>query len=126
MPSGWVRLLQAREIPASVCVALRLALPGGVVTWFVTSFRTSFRTGVSRAGPAALPAGRGSVLRQRRAGRHCTNSGTVRSPTTSPGAPHTDGEERPHERREPGQVREALADGRKGRPGTAEVGNRPA
>ena len=29
-------------------VVLRPALPGGVVTWFVTVFRTSFRTGVSR------------------------------------------------------------------------------
>jgi hypothetical protein len=31
----------------SGCVALRLALPGGVVTWFVTSFGTAFRTGLS-------------------------------------------------------------------------------
>ena len=29
-------------------VALRPALPGGVVTWFVTGFGISFRTGVSQ------------------------------------------------------------------------------
>jgi len=34
-------LPQFRAISVSGCVALRLALPGGVVTWFVTGFRIS-------------------------------------------------------------------------------------
>jgi hypothetical protein len=36
MASCWVRLLQAKRIPVSENVALRLVLPGVVVTWFVT------------------------------------------------------------------------------------------
>ena len=36
MTSRWVGLLQARWIPVSECIALRLPLPGAVVTWFVT------------------------------------------------------------------------------------------
>ena len=34
-----VGLLQVRGIAVSGCVALHLALPGGVVTWFVTGSR---------------------------------------------------------------------------------------
>jgi hypothetical protein len=41
MASHWVRLLQASRISASERVALRLVLPGAVVTWFVTGSRTS-------------------------------------------------------------------------------------
>ena len=39
MASGWVGLPQVRGIAVSEYVALRLPLPGAVVTWFVTGSR---------------------------------------------------------------------------------------
>ena len=41
MASGWVGLPQARGFQVAGCVVLRLALPGVVVTCFVTGLRTS-------------------------------------------------------------------------------------
>ena len=52
MASGWVGLPQVRGIAVSEYVALRLPLPGVVVTWFVTGFRISVR---SESGGAESP-----------------------------------------------------------------------
>ena len=74
MPSGWVGLPQVGAMVVSEAVGLCLALPGAVVTWFVTGFPMPFA---------------GRSLGQRLAGHpgHLGNrpAGTDRS--SSPGMP---------------------------------------
>ena len=54
MASRWVRLPQARRIPVSEYVALRLPLAGVVVTWFVTGVRISMQTGAQGQIPSMI------------------------------------------------------------------------